>query len=228
MSKEKKMVRIYVMGRQYLVPAGLTIMKAMEYAGYRFIRGAGCRGGFCGACATVYRKEGDYKLYTDLACQKTVEDGMYLVQLPFVPANKAVYNLEEIKPSPNVILKYYPEVARCLSCNTCTRACPQGIEVMQAVQAALRGDVEQVAELSFDCIQCGLCAIRCPAEIPQYHVFQLARRIYGKYIQKPAKHVRDRIKEIEEGKYEEEYKKLLEASVEELKKIYESRGRIEE
>ena len=51
--EEMKMVRIYIMGKEYKVPAGLTIMKAMEYAGYRYIRGAGCRAGFCGACATV-------------------------------------------------------------------------------------------------------------------------------------------------------------------------------
>ena len=39
------MITIYIMGRAYEVPNNLTIMKAMEYAGYRFIRGCGCRGG---------------------------------------------------------------------------------------------------------------------------------------------------------------------------------------
>jgi len=48
-------VPIFIMGKRYLVPDALTIMKAMEYAGYQFIRGCGCRGGVCGACATVYR-----------------------------------------------------------------------------------------------------------------------------------------------------------------------------
>jgi len=226
--KKAKMVRIYIMGKEYLVPAGLTIMKAMEYAGYRFIRGCGCRGGFCGACATVYRFIDDYKLYTGLACQTTVEDGMYLTQLPFVPANKAIYDLEKIKPTPNILLKFYPELARCVSCNTCTKACPQDIEVMYAVQAAIRGDIEEVANLTFDCIQFGLCTIRCPAEIQHYHVFQLARRLYGKYIQPKAKHLQERIKEIESGKYDEEMEKLMKMSVEELKKLYENRGRIED
>jgi len=136
--KEGETVRIYIMGREYKVPAGLTIMKAMEYAGYRFIRGCGCRGGFCGACATVYRKKGDYKLRMDLACQKVVEDGMYLVQLPFTPAEKAIYNLSELQPTTNVLLEYYPEIAKCVSCNTCTKACPQDLEVMDFVQAAIR------------------------------------------------------------------------------------------
>jgi len=221
--ENKKMVRIYIMGKEYLVPAGLTIMKAMEYAGYRYVRGAGCRAGFCGACATVYRKLGDYKLYANLACQTTVEDGMYLVQLPFVPANKARYDLEKIKPDENVILQYYPEVARCVSCNTCTKACPQGLEVMDYIQAALRGDIKKTAELSFDCIQCGLCAIRCPAEIAHYHVGQLARRIYGKYMMPKAKHLEERVKEIEAGKFDDEIKKLMKMSVKQLKELYNKR-----
>ena len=37
-------------------------------------------------------------------------------------------------------------------------------------------DHEKVADMSFDCIMCGLCASRCPAEIVQYNVALLARR----------------------------------------------------
>ena len=48
-----KLIPVYVMGKQYMVPETLTIMKAMEYAGFKFIRGCGCRGGICGACPTV-------------------------------------------------------------------------------------------------------------------------------------------------------------------------------
>jgi len=90
-------VEVFIMGKSYKVPAGLTIMKAVEYAGYRFIRGCGCRAGFCGACSTIYRIENEQKLGFDLACQKVVEDKMYLVQLPFVPATKVEYNIEKIK-----------------------------------------------------------------------------------------------------------------------------------
>ena len=35
------LVPVHVMGRRYEVPPGLTIMKAMEYAGFKFIRGCG-------------------------------------------------------------------------------------------------------------------------------------------------------------------------------------------
>ena len=198
------MVKIYVMGKEYEVPEGLTIMKAMEYAGYRYIRGAGCRAGFCGACATVYRKEGEYKLQADLACQTTVEDGMYLVQLPFTPANKAIYDIEKLKADDKALVNLYPEIARCVSCNTCTKACPQELEVMDYIQTALRGDIQKTADLSFDCIQCGLCAMRCPAEIAHYHVGQLARRLAGKYIASTASDLAQRQKEIEQGLFDKD------------------------
>ncbi|MCJ7565025.1 MAG: 2Fe-2S iron-sulfur cluster binding domain-containing protein, partial [Candidatus Aminicenantes bacterium] len=48
------MVTVYIMGKAHRVPADATIMGAIEYAGYQIKRGAGCREGFCGACATVY------------------------------------------------------------------------------------------------------------------------------------------------------------------------------
>jgi len=214
-------VRVFVIGREYKVPQGLTIMKAMEYAGYQFIRGAGCRGGFCGACGTVYRLENDYKLKFGLACQTTVEDGMYLAVLPFTPAEKAIYDIEKLHPSKTVLLEYYPEIAKCVSCNTCSKACPQELKVMDFVQAALKGDIEKVAHLSFDCIQCGLCAMRCPVGIVPYHIAQLARRLYARYISKPSPIVLLRIKELKEGKFDSEFEKLLSMKLEELKQLYE-------
>lgn len=217
-----KMIRIYIMGKEYKIPEGLTIMKAMEYAGYRYVRGAGCRAGFCGACGTVYRKEGDYKLHFDIACQTAVEDGMALTQLPFVPANKARYHIRFIKLEGNPILKFYPEVARCVSCNTCTKACPQELEVMDYIQAAIKNDIEKTATLSFDCIQCGLCAIRCPAEIAQYHVGQLARRLYGKNVKKSGK-LKKRIREINKGKYTEDLNKMINSDIATIKKRYAER-----
>ena len=86
MGSDVEMVNIYVMGKKYMVPDSLTIMHAMEYAGYQLVRGCGCRAGFCGACATVYRIHGDYDLKVGLACQTKVESEMYLTQIPFFPA----------------------------------------------------------------------------------------------------------------------------------------------
>lgn len=217
------MATIYIMGKAYKVPNTLTIMKAIEYVGYRFVRSCGCRGGFCGACTTFYRVKNDYKLYVDLACQKRVEDGMYMVQLPFIPAEKPIWDLHKMKPTTDEVIKVFPEITRCASCNVCTQACPQDIEVMRAIQALRRGDLEDAVNLSFDCISCGACSIRCPAEITHYQVFQLARRLYGKYETTPAKHLMERVKEIEEGKFKDELSKLTDMNVEELKKLYTKR-----
>jgi succinate dehydrogenase/fumarate reductase-like Fe-S protein len=216
-------VEVFIMGKSYKVPAGLTIMKALEYAGYRYIRGCGCRAGFCGACSTIYRLEDEQKLGFDLACQKVVEDKMYLVQLPFVPAYKAEYDIEKIKPTDSTILEFYPEIARCVSCNTCTKSCPQDIEVMKYIQRAVRGEIAKCAEISFDCIQCGLCAMRCPADIKHYHVSQLSRRLRGKYIDTRSKNLSRRIKEIEDRKYDSEIEKLIKMNKKGIMELYKNR-----
>ena len=207
--KELETVEVFIMGKSYRVPAGITIMKAIEYAGYKFVRGCGCRAGFCGACSTVYRMENEQKLGFALACQKLVEERMYLAQLPFVPAWKAEYNIEKLEPLECTLLTIYPEIARCVSCNTCTKSCPQDVEVMKYIQMAIRGDISRCAEISFDCIQCGLCVMRCPADIKQYHVSQLARRLRGKYLDKRSENLKIRLQEIESRKYDDEIEKLM-------------------
>jgi succinate dehydrogenase/fumarate reductase-like Fe-S protein len=218
-----KLVPIYIMGKRYEVPEGLTIMKAVEYAGYQFIRGCGCRGGTCGACGTVYRKPGDYKLQVALACQKTIEPEMYIAQIPFFPANRALYEFAGLTSAPEEVFKLYPELFRCVACNACTKACPQGIEVMDAVSALKQGNIPEVARLTFDCIQCGLCTSRCFGELAQYHMFQLARRIYGARIQPRAEHLAEMVKAVDQGKYDDVLEKLKSMSQKELKKIYEER-----
>src|SRR5512142_716878 len=98
MTDQPEMIPIFIMGKRYQVPPSLTIMKAMEYAGYTLIRGVGCRGGFCGACGTVYRIKDDPKLYFGLACQTIARPEMYLVQIPFFPARRAEYDITRLKP----------------------------------------------------------------------------------------------------------------------------------
>jgi len=220
-SEEREdLVPIFIMGKRYLVPATLTIQKAMEYAGYQLLRGCGCRGGICGACATVYRLPGNYKIEIGLACQTVVQPNMYLTQIPFFPVNKARYNLEELKPGAESIHKLYPEIFRCVACNTCTKSCPMDVEVMDYINAAIRGDVTLAATLSFDCIQCGLCTARCPGELPQYHIGQLARRLNGRYITPPAEHLNERVKQVEDQKYEDALKSLMQTEIDQLKKLY--------
>jgi len=224
LEKKAGTVEVFIMGKSYKVPAGLTIMKALEFAGYKYIRGCGCRAGFCGACSTIYRKEDEQKLGFDLACQKVVEDKMYLVQLPFVPATKVEYDIEKIEPKDSTLLEFYPEIARCVSCNTCTKSCPQDIEVMKYIQRAVRGEIEKCAEISFDCIQCGLCAMRCPADIKHYHVSQLARRLRGKYLDTKSKNLSKRLKEIENRKFDIEIDKMIKMDNKKIMDLYKNRN----
>lgn len=220
-----KTIPVYVMGKKYDVPETLTIMKAMEYVGFRFIRGAGCRGGICGACSTVYRKTGDYKLHFGLACQTVVEPDMHLTQIPFYPANRASYNIEEMNATAEAIHALYPELFRCVACNSCTKACPMDVEVLDYISALKQGDIAKAARLSFDCIQCGLCASRCMGELPQYHIAQLARRIYAKYLQPRDEHLKKRVEEIESGRYDRILDDLTKMDKEELEKRYVERER---
>ncbi|GAB4284924.1 MAG: hypothetical protein Kow0092_39180 [Deferrisomatales bacterium] len=215
-----KMIPVYVMGKKYLLPETLTIQKAIEYAGYQFIRACGCRGGICGACPTVWRVLGDYQLHFGLACQTVIEENMVLAQLPFFPANKAVYDLEELQASGEVVAMLYPEIMKCVGCNTCTRACPMDIDVMEYINAAMRGDIARTARVSFDCIQCGLCSARCPAQIAHYHVAQLCRRLYGRYLLPQAEHLQRRVAEIEAGRYDGFLEELTRLSEQELRTRY--------
>ncbi len=218
-----KMVPIFIMGKRYFVPETLTIQKAMEYAGYQFVRSCGCRGGICGACATVYRLEGDYKLYSGLACQTVVQPNMYLAQIPFYPANKVAYNIEDLPYDVTAIQTVYPETFRCVQCNTCTKVCPMDLEVMDYMAAAIRGDIQAVAEMSQSCIMCGLCASRCPAETNQYNLAELCRRLYGRYGQKKSEQVARRVEEIKSGKYDAMIAELNALSIDEFKNRYEER-----
>ena len=216
-------VPIYIMGKKYEVPETLTIMKALEYSGYQFVRGCGCRGGICGACPTVYRILGDYHLEFCLACQTVVRENMYLTQVPFFPANRTKYRLEDVDSSAETIMKLYPEVMKCVACNACTKSCPMDIEVMEYVNAAMRGDTEKVARLSFDCIQCGLCSSRCPAQIQHYHLAQLCRRLYARYEVSKAAHLQERIEAVNAGTYDDELQKLVHMDEKSLKELYVSR-----
>ena len=199
MAEPNGLVPVYIMGKRYEVPSNLTIMKAMEYAGYRLVRGVGCRGGFCGACATVYRVYGDYRLKIGLACQTVVQPDMYLAQIPFFPGRRATYRLQDLKPTFETVVQLYPEVLRCLACGTCTKACPQDLKVKDYMADAMRGNIAGVADKSFDCLMCGLCTARCPAEEVQYNIAILSRRLYARYIAPPAQHLARRVAEIEAG-----------------------------
>ena len=216
-------VNVYLFGKKYEVPSELTIMGAMEYAGYQLVRGCGCRNGFCGACATIYRIKGDNELKVCLACQTKVENDMYIATLPFFPLVKEVYDMEKLTPSETVMMQLYPEIYACVGCNACTKSCTQGLNVMQYIAAAQRGDFERCAELSFDCVMCGVCSSRCPAGISHPQVALLARRLNGKYLAPKSEHLEQRVKEIKNGDFTELLENLMAKPVSELKELYNNR-----
>ncbi|MCP4041216.1 MAG: 2Fe-2S iron-sulfur cluster binding domain-containing protein, partial [Gammaproteobacteria bacterium] len=201
--KGAKCITIHIMGQAYQVPETLTILKAIEFAGYRFKMGCGCRGGICGACGTFYRVHGDHQLYTGLACQTVVVDGMHLAQVPFFPSNRATHiDLGANMPPDELIASLYPEIFRCVACGTCTRTCPMGIDVMNYIAAFKRGDIMGGAERSFDCIMCGLCMVRCPASISQPGVALASRRLAATRLRPKSQVTRRRADQVRSGRYE--------------------------
>ncbi|MBO5240118.1 MAG: 4Fe-4S dicluster domain-containing protein [Clostridia bacterium] len=219
----EKTVNVFLFGKRYEVPESLTIMKAMEYAGYQLVRGCGCRNGFCGACATIYRIKGQQELKTCLACQQQVEEGMYVATLPFFPLVKKVYDMEKIKPTEQIMMQLYPEIYSCIGCNACTKACTQELNVMQYIAYAQRGEYEKCAEESFDCVMCGVCSSRCPAGISHPQVAVLARRLTGKYLAAKSEHLISRVDEINAGDCKAALEAIMNTPLEEQKHLYNHR-----
>ena len=219
----EKMVNVYLFGKRYQVPESLTIMKAMEYAGYQLVRGCGCRNGFCGACATIYRIKGQQELKTCLACQQQVEEGMYVATLPFFPLVKQVYDINQIKPTQQIMMQLYPEIYSCIGCNACTKSCTQELNVMQYIAYAQRGEYEKAAEESFDCVMCGVCSSRCPAGISHPQVAVLARRLTGKYLAPKSEHLVNRVAEIDAGDCKAALEAIMNTPLEEQKHLYNNR-----
>ncbi|MCL2408860.1 MAG: 4Fe-4S dicluster domain-containing protein [Oscillospiraceae bacterium] len=219
----QEMANVYFYGKRYSVPADLTIMTAMEYAGYQLLRGCGCRYGFCGACAIIYRVAGSNTLQSCLACQTQVQDGMYVATLPYFPTVKKVYDMETVKPEEQLMMQLYPEIYACIGCNACTKACSKELNVMQYIAYAQRNELEKCANESFDCVSCGICASRCPAGISHPMVGLLARRLVGKYIQPEAKHMKVKAASVRNGELDAIMAELLAKPLDEIKELYNAR-----
>ena len=219
----EKMVNVFLFGKRYQVPESLTIMKAMEYAGYQLVRGCGCRNGFCGACATIYRIKGQQELKSCLAYQQQVEEGMYVATLPFFPLVKQVYDINQIKPTQQIMMQLYPEIYSCIGCNACTKSCTQELNVMQYIAYAQRGEYEKCAEESFDCVMCGVCSSRCPAGISHPQVALLSRRLTGKYLAPETEHLINRVAEIDRGDCKAALEAIMNTPLEEQKHLYNNR-----
>jgi len=218
--QDADVVPVFFYGKRYDVPSCLTVMQAFEFVGYQFTRGCGCRGGVCGACAAVYVHPDSNHLQVGLACQMQVVPHMHVIQVPYFPVKKPGYDIDTLSPTTEQIGGIYPNIYRCVACNTCTKMCPQDIDVMGCISHVLMGDIDWAAAASRDCVMCGLCTSRCPAEIPQYLIFLLARRLTGRYIQKPFRNIPKRLEQIAAGEYEAELDELMQMDLQELKVRY--------
>jgi ferredoxin len=213
---QPQMVTVEIEGKPFQVPAGVTLIKAMWYAGKEVLRGAGCLGGFCGACATYYRTKDDPKVKTCLACSMAVEDGMSFSFMPAFPARKASYNLSELKDPKQDLFELYPEAPLCRNCDACTQACPQKIDVREGVWKAVFGDFKAVSDMFMDCVMCGMCAPVCIADIAPNLVAVYASRAQGVHFTEKPEGLATRIKKITDGEYQEDWDRILQLSDEEL------------
>ena len=217
-TENRKMITVEIMGKKYEVPDGLTMLRAMWYTGHDVIRGAGCLGGFCGACAATYKTKDDVPLKSTLACQTLVEDGMsFSLAFSYYPSKKVADDIEKIEDPKQGLFQYYPEASLCRNCNACTVACPQGIDVRDGVWKAVFGDFEKVSEMFMDCVMCSLCVPVCIADIAPNHVAVYASRVQGALLNRPAENLSRRIKEIDSGRYSAEWEEILRMSEKELK-----------
>ncbi|MFM8540542.1 MAG: 2Fe-2S iron-sulfur cluster-binding protein [Nitrospira sp.] len=213
-----KMVMVEIAGKNYQVPEGITVVKALWYAGQEVTRGLGCLAGFCGACATYYRTKDDPKVRTCLACQTTVQDGMSFTMVPPFPARKATYDIRQLKDPKQDLFALYPEAPLCRNCNACTEACPQTIDVREGVWRAVFGDFQAVSEMFMDCVMCGLCTPVCIADIAPNLVALYASRAHGAhFVEKPIQ-LDHRIKEITDGKYRGDWEQVMKMNEQELVK----------
>ena len=212
-----KMVTVEIAGKSYQVPEGITVIKALWYTGQEVVRGVGCLGGFCGACATYYRTKDDPKVKTCLACQAAVEDGMSFSMVPPFPARKATYPMSELKDPKQDLFNLYPEAPLCRNCNACTEACPQGIDVREGVWKAVFGDFQSVSEMFMDCVMCGLCTPVCIADIAPNLVALYASRAQGVHFTEKPDRLYHRINEIENGRYDAEWERILSLNNDQLK-----------
>ena len=91
---------------------------------------------------------------------------------------------------------------------------------MDLVSATFRNDFLYIADKSFDCIRCGLCAARCPADIAPYNLFLFVRRLVGRHMTPLSQDIARRIEEINAGKFEAELDRLIASDKEEIENVF--------
>ncbi len=68
------------------------------------------------------------------------------------------------------------KVPKCTNCEECRRACPNDLEIDEAVYSAHLGDLQPLADIYDYCMNCGRCVSACPRGIPLLDLIELAAR----------------------------------------------------
>jgi ferredoxin len=144
---------------------------------------------------------------------------MSFTMVPPFPARKATYDIAGLQDPKQDLFTLYPEAPLCRNCNACTEACPQGIDVREGVWRAVFGDFKAVSEMFMDCVMCGLCAPVCIADIAPNLVALYASRAQGAHFTGKPERLAHRIKEIEDGRYDAEWKRVLSMNEQQLKDL---------
>lgn len=142
---------------------------------------------------------------------------MHMHSFPFV---KALYDVDDLKVEANQIKELYPEIEKCIGCNTCTTVCPQDLQVMEYVTAALKGDYEKVAGHSLGCIMCTICGTQCPGELVPFYIALLCRRIYGAHMTTKDNFLPKRLDDIENNVFEKELNELMVMEEDSFEELY--------
>lgn len=118
-------VSIDFMGKIYRVSKDLSLLGALVEIGWDSVKGLGCMGGCCGACATLYRLPGETHVQAGLACRIPVKEGISFSFAGQYHSPKPTYNLSEISDPKQALFDVFPEVTTCRKCDLCVQACPR-------------------------------------------------------------------------------------------------------
>lgn len=204
----KPTVEVELHGARHTVPAGVTVLMALWYAGFDTVHGAGCLGGACGACTISYRLPDSPATRTGLGCQTVVQDGMAVTLLPVEPPAKPRYRMAEIADPAEALFTIYPETRRCTNCDACTHVCPVAIPVRQTVRQMMNKQFAPVAPAFDECVMCGLCALVCEVNIAPNLLGVYARKAVAKAAPGPPELVRG-MAAVTEGRLEAAWEALL-------------------
>jgi CO dehydrogenase/acetyl-CoA synthase alpha subunit len=93
---------------------------------------------------------------------------------------------------------------------------PQKIDVREGVWKAVFGDFKSVSEMFMDCVMCGMCTPVCIADIAPNLVALYVSRAQGAHFTEKPQGLDIRIKEIQDGRFNDEWNKVLAMNEQEL------------